>query len=118
MIPQLIVPDLKGCTLKPYVTYESEDVYQSEFTAEDLFYAVYSKKITEDYKNKKLDSDGQPLHPSEEEKLTAEEAKNRSSKTGSDLFQVDKQEIIDSYNKMIRDSLKKAKEDQQLLNNQ
>ncbi|XP_043480518.1 39S ribosomal protein L41, mitochondrial [Leptopilina heterotoma] len=111
MIPELIVPDLKDCNLKPYVTYESEDVYQSEFTAQDLFNAVYLNKIVDDYHNKQLAPDGQSLNPSNEEKLTAEEAKNKSLKTGADIFQVDKQEVIDIYQKRIQNSLQKAKAD-------
>jgi len=43
--PELIVPDLKGFKLKPYVTYRSTDVVQSKFTAHDLFAVVYANKI-------------------------------------------------------------------------
>ncbi|XP_051164265.1 39S ribosomal protein L41, mitochondrial [Leptopilina boulardi] len=110
MIPEIIVPDLKDCKLKPYVTYESEDVYQSEFTAQDLFNAVYSEKIVNDYNNKQLDPDGQSLKPSKEENLTAEEATINSLKTGSDIFQVDKEEVIGLYKKKVADSMQKAKE--------
>uniref|UniRef100_A0A182JJA1 Uncharacterized protein n=1 Tax=Anopheles atroparvus TaxID=41427 RepID=A0A182JJA1_ANOAO len=31
-IPELIVPNLEGCKLKPYVSYKAPDVVQSEFT--------------------------------------------------------------------------------------
>ncbi|XP_045774820.1 39S ribosomal protein L41, mitochondrial [Maniola jurtina] len=86
MIPELIVPDLKDCDLKPYVSYKAKDVVQSEFTAQQLFDAVYSKKIVTDFKQGKLDADGQALEPSEEEKLQAEEAIQRAKKTGSDIF--------------------------------
>uniref|UniRef100_A0A182MEQ5 Uncharacterized protein n=1 Tax=Anopheles culicifacies TaxID=139723 RepID=A0A182MEQ5_9DIPT len=31
-IPELVVPNLEGCKLKPYVSYKAPDVVQSEFT--------------------------------------------------------------------------------------
>lgn len=86
MIPELIVPDLKDCDLKPYVSYKAADVIQSEFTPEQLFNAVYSKKIVTDFKNGKLDADGMPLEPSDEEKLQPEEAVAKAKRTGSDIF--------------------------------
>ncbi|XP_049784613.1 39S ribosomal protein L41, mitochondrial isoform X1 [Schistocerca cancellata] len=99
MIPELIVPDLtnfkvtlfkmRGATnfsqLKPYVSYAAPDVIQSEFTARDLFDAVYRRKIVEDFKNGKLDSSGNPLEPSPEEALTADEAKNKARSVGNDI---------------------------------
>lgn len=85
-IPQLVVPDLTGFKLKPYVSYKTPDVIQSEFTSQDLFDAVYSKKIIEDYKAGKLNEDGSPAEPSAEESLSAEEAWSRARRTGSDLF--------------------------------
>lgn len=72
--------------LKPYVSYRVPDIVQSEFGPQDLFYAVYSEKIAEDYKNNKLDENCNPVEPSEEELLTAEEAKNRALSVGSDKF--------------------------------
>ncbi|GAB0091054.1 39S ribosomal protein L41, mitochondrial [Sergentomyia squamirostris] len=86
MIPELIVPDLKDCQLKPYVSYRAQDVVQSEFTSQDLFNAVYSKKIIEDYKNRQLNADGSAQEPSPEELQTAEEAFKAARKTGSDIF--------------------------------
>ncbi|CAH0720415.1 unnamed protein product, partial [Brenthis ino] len=86
MIPELIVPDLKDCKLKPYVSYKAEDVIQSEFTSQNLFDAVYSRKIVTDFKEGKLDANGEPLEPSEEEKLRPEEAVQRAKQTGSDIF--------------------------------
>lgn len=117
MVPEIIVPDLKDCNLKPYVTYESENVFQSEFTAQDLFNAVYLNKIVDDYHNKQLAPDGQSLNPSEEEKLTAEEARIKSSQTGADMFQVDREEVIAIYQKKIKDSIQKAKDDALELRN-
>ncbi|XP_013140856.1 PREDICTED: 39S ribosomal protein L41, mitochondrial [Papilio polytes] len=86
MIPEIIVPDLTDFKLKPYVSYKAEDVIQSEFTAEHLFNAIYSKKIATDFKEGKLDADGQPLEPSEEEKMQADEAVLKAKRTGSDIF--------------------------------
>ncbi|XP_068617922.1 large ribosomal subunit protein mL41 [Battus philenor] len=86
MIPEIIVPDLKDFHLKPYVSYKSEDVIQSEFTPQHLFDAIYSKKIVTDFKEGKLDADGQPLEPSNEEKLQPDEAISRAKRTGSDIF--------------------------------
>lgn len=86
MIPELIVPDLTNCDLKPYVSYKATDVIQSEFTSQQLFDAVYSKKIFADFKQGKLDEDGNPLEPSPEERLQPEEAVAQARKTGSDLL--------------------------------
>ncbi|XP_073848874.1 mitochondrial ribosomal protein L41 [Musca autumnalis] len=85
-IPELIVPDLEGCKLRPYVSYKAPDVIQSEFTSLDLFNAVYSKKIIDDFKEGKLKEDLSPVEPSENEMLNAEEALLRARKTGSDIF--------------------------------
>uniref|UniRef100_A0A0A9ZCJ4 39S ribosomal protein L41, mitochondrial n=1 Tax=Lygus hesperus TaxID=30085 RepID=A0A0A9ZCJ4_LYGHE len=85
-LPELVVPDLTGFELKPYVSYKVKDVVQSEFTPQDLFMAVYSKKISEDLKNGKLDDDYNPKEPSPEELLTPEEAWTKARQTGSDIF--------------------------------
>lgn len=86
MVPEIIVPDLTNFNLKPYVSYKAADVIQSEFTPEQLFDAVYSKKIVQDYKQGKLDEEGKPLEPSDEELLQPEEAVARAKQTGSDIF--------------------------------
>lgn len=62
------------------------NVVQSEFTAEDLFTAVYTPKIKADFESGKLDKDGNPLEPSENELLTPKEAWSRARQTGSDIF--------------------------------
>lgn len=51
-----------------------------------MFNAVYASKIKKDFNEGKLKEDGTPLEPSPEEVLTAEEAKIRDRKTGSDIF--------------------------------
>uniref|UniRef100_A0A182RG04 Uncharacterized protein n=1 Tax=Anopheles funestus TaxID=62324 RepID=A0A182RG04_ANOFN len=85
-IPELIVPNLEGCKLKPYVSYKAPDVVQSEFTSQDLFNSVYAQKIISDWKSGKLNEDGTPTEPSKEEALSAEDAWIRARKTGSDIF--------------------------------
>ncbi|XP_071576875.1 large ribosomal subunit protein mL41 isoform X2 [Temnothorax nylanderi] len=86
MIPELIVPSLEGFTLKPYVSYKAEGITEPEFTAQDLFDVVYSEKIKEDLANGQLDENGEPLNPSEHEKLTPQQAKDQAGRTGCDLF--------------------------------
>jgi len=84
MVPELVVPDLAGFRLKPYVSYRTPDVKNEAFTAESLFEAIYAKKIVEDFKAGRLAEDGSPVEPSEEELLSAEEARLRARQTGSD----------------------------------
>lgn len=86
MVPELVVPDLTDFKLKPYVSYRTEDIEQEKFTPEHLFYAVYAKKIKKDLEEGKLDEEGNPLEPSEYEKLTAEEAWINAKSAGSDMF--------------------------------
>ncbi|KAG8212793.1 hypothetical protein J437_LFUL019763 [Ladona fulva] len=85
MIPELIVPNLEDFELKPYVSYRTPDVYQSEFTAKDLFDACYSAKIIESVKAGKLDENSDPTS-FPEESPTPEEAWREARKTGSDIF--------------------------------
>ncbi|CAG5101618.1 Similar to mRpL41: 39S ribosomal protein L41 [Cotesia congregata] len=85
MIPELVVPDLKGFELQPYVSYRSTVKKQPKFTAELLFDLVYAEKIKQDFQAGKLDENNQPLEPSIEESLTPEEALAQSRKTGSDF---------------------------------
>ena len=86
-IPQLVVPDLSECYLKPYVSYKTKDIYQEELNAKDLFNAIYGPKIFKDYKEGKLDEAGNPAEPSENEKLTPEVAKMKARRTGADIFE-------------------------------
>lgn len=86
MIPELIVPDLKDCQFKPYVSYRASEVTQSEFTSQDLFNAIYAQKVLKDFQEKKLNKAGDPLEPSVEEKGTADEAIMKARKTGSDFL--------------------------------
>lgn len=86
MVPELIVPSLEGFTLKPYVSYKVEKFKQPKFTSRDLFDAVYAEKIKTDFENGQLDENGEPLNPSEYEKLTPQQAKDNAGKTGCDIF--------------------------------
>lgn len=86
MIPQLVVPDLTDCKFKPYVTFKSPEVIQDEFTSQDLFNAIYARKVIDDFKNDKLNEDGSSREPSVDEQLTPDEAHFRARKTGSDIF--------------------------------
>jgi len=85
-VPELIVPDLTHCNLKPYVPYNVKDLYQEELTSKDLFNVLYGAKIKQDFKDGKLDADGNSLEPSEAELRTAEEAELLARKTGADVF--------------------------------
>lgn len=73
------------------MSYRAPDITQSEFTAKDLFNAVYRLKIVDDFKNKKLKENYEPIEPSEEELLTPEQAKLKARQTGSDMFAQSKQ---------------------------
>lgn len=56
------------------------------FYLQDLFEAIYIEKIEKDFYDGKLDDNGNPLEPSEEEELTKEEAWARAKKTGADIY--------------------------------
>lgn len=86
MVPELIVPDLEGFQLKPYVSYRVQDIEHAEFTPQDLFHAVYTQKIVQDFREGKITEDGSSTEPSEEEKLTREEAKVKAQQIGSDYI--------------------------------
>jgi len=86
-VPELIVPDLTGCKLKPYVSYATKEIHQEELTSKDLFNVIYGPKIIADFKAGKLDENGNPVEPSELEQQSAEEAYIRARQTGSDIFQ-------------------------------
>lgn len=85
-IPEIIFPDLNGFQLKAYVSYKSPEVTQSEFRSMDLFNAVYSEKIINDFHKGKLNEKGDSLEPSANEELDAKNAWNQARKTGSDIF--------------------------------
>lgn len=86
-VPQLMVPDLTDFNLKPYVSYKTEDIFQEELTARDLFNVIYGRKIMKDFMEGKLDEDGNSKEPNEFEKMSPEEARTKARQTGSDIFQ-------------------------------
>ncbi|CAN7980096.1 unnamed protein product [Ixodes pacificus] len=85
MEPQLVVPDLEGFQLKPYVSYRAAEVCQGEFTARDLFDAQYSEQVAKDFKAGYRDLEHHTRTVSE--RLSKEEALQRARQTGSDIFQ-------------------------------
>lgn len=85
-IPELVVPDLTNCKFKPYVSFKTTEVIQSEFTSQDLYHAIYAQKVIDDFKNDKLNEDGSSKEPNANEEMTSEEAFIRARKTGSDIF--------------------------------
>lgn len=85
MEPELVVPDLEGFQLKPYVSYRVAEVCQGEFTARDLFDAQYSEKVAKDFKEGHRDLQHHTRTLSE--RLSKEEALQKARQTGSDIFQ-------------------------------
>eukprot|EP00092_Neocalanus_flemingeri_P007725 GFUD01008341.1.p1 GENE.GFUD01008341.1~~GFUD01008341.1.p1 ORF type:complete len:197 (-),score=30.05 GFUD01008341.1:32-580(-) len=86
MVPELIIPDLKNCDLKPYVSYAAKEIYQEELSSKDLFNVIYGRKIIEDFKSGRLDAEGNSIEPSKVEQLTPEQAEVLARQTGSDIF--------------------------------
>jgi len=85
LIPELVVPDLTGFKLRPYVSHRAEEISTPKLTPEELFGLIYAPKISEDFNNGKLGPNNEPLEPSAEEKLTAEEARARALRVNSDV---------------------------------
>merc|ERR1712083_888887 len=84
-VPEMI-PELEECELRPYVSYATEEIYQEELTSKDLFNVIYGRKIIEDFKNNKLDAEGNSLEPNELEQLSPDNAEMLARQTGSDIF--------------------------------
>ena len=63
-----------------------QDIEEKEFTAKDLFAAIYADKIVADFNDDKLFENGDPKCPSDNEKMTAKEAKLKALQTGTDIF--------------------------------
>ena len=82
----IVVPDLTAFRLKPYVSYRTKEIAQEQFAAKDLFNVVYGKKILKDFKEGKLDDQGNPTEPSEDEQMTPDTAIINARRTGSDIF--------------------------------
>lgn len=80
MEAQLIVPDLTGFELKPYVSYKAPDVPSEEFTAKELFEATYAEEIIDKFQK------GEKVEPIEFDENDALEKKHAVEKCGADLF--------------------------------
>ncbi|OQV20180.1 hypothetical protein BV898_05739 [Hypsibius exemplaris] len=57
MIPELVVPNLEGFPLKPYVSFKVPDIVEPELTARELFDTLYGKKLKDDFEAGKLDAE-------------------------------------------------------------
>ena len=79
MEPELMVPDLTGFQLKPYVSYRVQDVTSEPLTAENLFRQTYGNLIIDAY----VSGERLEITTSKEE---IEEARLRHQQTGADLF--------------------------------
>jgi len=80
MEPELVVPDLNGFELKPYVDYAVEDIDTKQFTAKQLFDSVYAPAI----KNVFEESGTETFEVSSE---NIDEARLKALQTGADLFE-------------------------------
>ena len=58
MVPELVVPDLTGFMLKPYVSYKVKDIEQKPMTPKKLFEAVYAQQVADDYNERKIKIEG------------------------------------------------------------
>lgn len=80
MEPELIVPDLTGFELKPYVSYRTEQVDTKPFTAKDLFNHVYAEGVEKAFKESQVETFEVPPEQIDEARLKA-------MQTGADLFE-------------------------------
>merc|ERR1711874_428859 len=71
---ELVIPDLTDCKLKPYVSYRTKALQLDPYTAEDLFDAVYKRKIVDDFESGKIDAETGNYKEPQTEELNAEEA--------------------------------------------
>ena len=85
MIPELVVPDLTGFQLKPYVSYRAPDISQPPMTPEELFGQVYTDKIARDFEEGRLGQDGELTGPRLEEQTTVEHARQQALAVSSDI---------------------------------
>lgn len=80
MEPELVVPDLEGFQLKPYVSYRAEEVDTRPHTAKELFDNVYASQIKNDFEEKNVED-----YDYSQEQI--DEARLKAMQTGSDLFE-------------------------------
>ena len=55
-IPVIMVPDLKSFSLKPYVTYRAEDIFEPAMQSKDYFETFYAPAIEAEMQNVPLES--------------------------------------------------------------
>lgn len=82
MEPEIVVPNLDGFELKPYVSYRAEDISTPPHTAKELFDRVYASQVERDFKEKNIENYDVPQEQIDEARLKA-------MQTGSDLFEDD-----------------------------
>lgn len=80
MEPELVVPDLEGFELKPYVSYRTLDIDTKKFTAKELFDSVYAPALEAKFKE-----DGTEDFDIPQEEIDS--ARLRALQTGADLFE-------------------------------
>lgn len=95
MEPELIVPDLEGFNLKPYVSYKTNDIKTPELTAKVLFDKIYAPEIVE----KLMKDEKVEFEVNENEVL---EAKLKALRPNSDLLEPD----LDKLNYIESDNLR------------
>ena len=86
MDPVLMVPDLEGFKLKPYVSYATKEIHQSELTALSLFNATYGQEIIGRY----MKGEDVSLDITQED---IDAARQKYDQTGADLFDATEQEL-------------------------
>lgn len=86
MEPELIVPDLEGFNLKPYVSYKTKDINTPEFTAKRLFDTVYAGEIVD----KMMKNEPVEVKVNEDEIL---EAKLKALRPNADLMEPNLDEL-------------------------
>lgn len=80
MEPELIVPDLTGFELKPYVSYRTEEINTKPFTAKVLFEEVYADEVKKAFNENKVEDFDVP-----QDKI--DQARLKALQTGSDLLE-------------------------------
>lgn len=72
MVPKLVVPDLTGFKLRPYVSYRAPAGSEPPLTARDLFQEIVAPKIKKDFEEGTFDAEKLEKYgfePSQEGKL-------------------------------------------------
>lgn len=86
MEPEIIVPNLEGFDLKPYVSYRTKEINTPEFTAKSLFDKVYAADVME----KVMREETVDVKVDENEIL---DAKLKALRPNSDMLEPDRDEL-------------------------